>query len=57
MLNPSESSGFVRTIGTAVLRDNLALESSLGWFIGDGADAIGRFSDSDFLYLRVKYYF
>jgi predicted RND superfamily exporter protein len=57
VLNPSESSGFVRTIGTAVLRDNLALESSLGWFIGDGADAIGRFSDSDFLYLRVKYYF
>jgi hypothetical protein len=57
VLNPSESSGFVRTIGTAVLRDNLALESSLGWFIGDGEDAIGRFSDSDFLYLRVRYYF
>jgi hypothetical protein len=25
--------------------------------VGQGRDLIGRFSDSDFAYLRVKYYF
>jgi predicted RND superfamily exporter protein len=55
--NPSESSGFARTIATASLRDNVALEGSLGWFIGSGRDVIGRFADSDFLYLRLTYYF
>jgi hypothetical protein len=55
--NPSESSGFARTIGVASLRDNVALEGSVGWFIGSGRDVIGRFADSDFLYLRLRYYF
>ena len=55
--NPSEQSAFARGIATATLRDDLAAEASVGWFVGDGRDRIGRFSDSDFLYLRVKYYF
>jgi Protein of unknown function (DUF1302) len=55
--NASEASAFVRGIGMASLRDNLALEVSIGWFVGKGRDLIGRFSDSDFAYLRVKYYF
>lgn len=55
--NPSEGSGFVRAIGMASLRDNLSLEASAGWFIGDGRDTVGRFSDSDYGYLRLKYYF
>ena len=55
--NPSEDSGFARGIATAKLRDDLAVEASAGWFAGDGRDAIGRFADSDFLYLRLKYYF
>jgi hypothetical protein len=55
--NATEASGFVRGIGMASLRDNLALEASIGWFVGKGQDLIGRFSDSDFAYLRVKYYF
>jgi hypothetical protein len=42
---------------TAKIRDNVALEGSGGWFVGDGRDIIGRFADSDFLYARVKYYF
>ena len=46
-----------RGIGTATLRDNVALEGSLGWFIGTGRDVIGRFAASDFVYLRLKYYF
>ena len=55
--NATEASGFVRGIGMASLRDNLALEASIGWFVGKGRDLIGRFSDSDFAYLRLKYYF
>ena len=55
--NATEVSGFVRGIGMATLRDNLALEASIGWFAGDGRDLVGRFGDSDFAYLRLKYYF
>jgi hypothetical protein len=55
--NPNGRSGFVRGIATASLRDNVALEGSLGWFAGSGVDTIGRFADSDFLYLRLKYFF
>jgi hypothetical protein len=55
--NPSESSAFLRGIATAKLRDNFSLEGSAGWFAGDGGAVIGRFSDSDFLYVRVRYYF
>ena len=55
--NPNDDSGFVRGIATASLRDNLALEGSLGWFAGSGLDTISRFSDSDFMYLRLKYFF
>jgi predicted RND superfamily exporter protein len=54
--NPAEGSAFVRFIGMATLRDDLALEGSGGWFPGDGRDTIGRFSDSDFIYARLKYY-
>ena len=55
--NPSEGSGFVRAIATAKLRDDVAAEGSAGWFAGEGRDTIGRFSASDFFYLRLKYYF
>ena len=55
--NATEGSSFARAITTAALRDNVALEASAGWFAGDGADLIGRFADSDFVYARVKYYF
>jgi predicted RND superfamily exporter protein len=55
--NASEGSGFARAIGSAELRDNLRLEASIGWFVGEGRDLIGRFADSDFAYVRLKYYF
>ena len=55
--NATEASGFVRGIGMATLRDNLALEASIGWFAGEGRDLVGRFGDSDFVYLRFKYFF
>ena len=55
--NPGNGSGFVRGIATATLRDNVALEGSLGWFAGSGLDTISRFADSDFVYLRLKWFF
>jgi hypothetical protein len=55
--NLTEESAFVRAIGMATLRDNLLLEASIGWFLGEGRDLVGRFGDSDFVYLRAKYYF
>jgi hypothetical protein len=54
---PTETSGFVRGIVTSSLRDNVTLEGSLGWFIGNGRDLVGRFSDDDFVYARLKYHF
>jgi hypothetical protein len=55
--NPNGGTAFLRGILRAALRDNVALETSLGVFTGEGADSIGRFSDSDFAYLRLKYSF
>jgi len=55
--NPNNASGFVRGIAGATLRDNVALEGSLGWFAGSGLDTISRFADSDFVYVRLKYFF
>ena len=57
VVNPSEGSGFTRVIATGELRDNLSLEGSIGWFVGDGGDLIGSFGDSDFIYVRLKHYF
>jgi hypothetical protein len=55
--NPDSRSGFLRGILTANLRDNVKVEGSLGWFAGSGEDTISRFSDSDFLYLRMRWYY
>ena len=52
-----ERSAFLRGIATAKIRDAVAVEGSIGWFAGEGQDLIGRFSDRDFAYLKVKYYF
>ena len=46
-----------RVIATGELRDNLAWEGSIGWFVGEGRDLVGRFADSDFIYVRLKHYF
>jgi hypothetical protein len=53
----TEGSGFIRGILTARLRDDVALEGSTGWFVGDGRDLAGQFEDSDFVYARLKVYF
>jgi predicted RND superfamily exporter protein len=55
--NVAESSGFARAIWFHELRTNVVLETSAGWMLGEGRDVLGRFSDSDFLSTRLKYYF
>jgi hypothetical protein len=55
--NPGNRSGFARGIASASLRDDVALEGSIGWFAGSGLDTISRFADSDFVYVRLKYFF
>jgi hypothetical protein len=57
VVNVTDGSAFLRNITTITLRDNLALEGSIGWFFDESADTIGRFADRDFLYARVKLYF
>lgn len=54
---PGSASGFVRGIAVANVRDNVKLEGSIGWFAGSGEDTISRFGDSDFLYVRIRYFF
>jgi hypothetical protein len=55
--NATESSAFLRGIWMASLRDNVSLEASIGWFVGSGRDLIGRFSENDFAYTRLRYDF
>ncbi len=55
--NPEDRSGFVRGLASWSVRDNLMLEGSGGAFIGQGTDTIGRFTDRDFVSLRVRYQF
>lgn len=55
--NTTEESGFLRGIAIVKLSDNVALEGSGGWFVREGRDAIGRFSNNDFVYGRLKFYF
>jgi hypothetical protein len=55
--NVADASGFARTIGTWSLRDNLALEGTVGWFFGEGDDTISRFASRDFVAVSLKAYF
>ena len=48
----------VHTYGIRLRRGaDLFFRPSLGWFIDSGRDLVGRFSDDDFAYARLKYYF
>ena len=55
--NMADSSGFLRSIGSWSLRDNLWLEGSVGWFLGEGTDTLSRFASRDFAYVKLKAYF
>jgi hypothetical protein len=55
--NMADRSGFLRSIGSWSLRDNLWLEGSVGWFLGEGTDTLSRFATRDFAYVKLKAYF
>jgi hypothetical protein len=55
--NATDRSAFLRTSGAWSVRDNVWIEATLGWFAGDGDHFFSRFSDRDFVSLRLKTYF
>ena len=57
LVNPGDNAAFVRGVLAWKPADDVAIETSAGWFAGEGDDVITRFGDRDFAYLRVKYYF
>jgi hypothetical protein len=52
--DPTEGTSFLRAIATVSLADQLSLEVSGGAFLGEGPDTLGRFSDRDFAYVRIR---
>jgi len=57
LVNAEDRAGFVRGLLAWKPIDDVAVETSLGWFIGEGDDVITRFGDRDFGYVRFRYYF
>jgi hypothetical protein len=57
LVNPEDRAAFVRGVLAWKPADDVAVETSIGWFIGEGDDLITRFGDRDFGYVRLKYYF
>ena len=55
--NPSNGTTFTRAILMAALRDNVAVEGSGGIFSGVSDDTLGRLTQRDFLYARLKVFF
>lgn len=57
LVNPEDRAAFVRGVIAWKPADDLAIESSIGWFFGDGGDVVTRFGDRDFAGVKLKYYF
>ena len=55
--DPVDDTAFLRGIGAVRLREDVWLEGSAGLFTGSAADTIGRLTDRDFLYARLKVFF
>jgi hypothetical protein len=51
------ATAFGRIIAVISIRDNVWLEGSSGVFTGTSADVLGRLSQRDFLYGRLKVFF
>jgi hypothetical protein len=54
---PTDGTTFARVIAATSLRDNVWLEGSAGVFSGASSNIIGRLTQRDFVYGRVKVYF
>jgi hypothetical protein len=57
LVNVDDAAAFLRSITTVELRDNVSVEASLGWFVGEGAGIIARYTDRDFVYARLRVFF
>lgn len=57
LVNPKDEAGFLRGVLSWKPVDDVAVETSIGWFMGEGDDVITRFGDRDFGYIRLKYFF
>jgi len=55
--DPGDATAFGRIIAAISVRDNVWLEGSGGVFTGTSADVLGRLSQRDFLYARLKVFF
>ena len=52
--DPADRTIFGRIIAAASLRDNVWLEGSAGIFAGSSLDTLGRLTERDFVYTRLK---
>ena len=55
--DPAEGTTFTRVIGAVTIRDNVWIEGSAGMFAGSSLDVIGRLTNRDFAYARLKVFF
>jgi hypothetical protein len=55
--DPIDATAFGRVIAAVSVRDNVWLEGSGGIFTGASTDVLGRLSQRDFLYARLKVFF
>jgi len=55
--DPTEATSFLRGIVTMNVTDRLTVEASGGLFSGSGPDTLGRFTNRDFAYVKVKRHF
>jgi hypothetical protein len=57
LANPSDRSGFLRGLLSWDAQDNVTVDVSGAFFVGSGDDLVSRFSDRDFLFVRLGYHF
>jgi hypothetical protein len=55
--DPADGTTFIRGIASANVRDNVTIEGSAGLFAGSSDDMLGRLSQRDFVYARLKLFF
>ena len=55
--DPGDATVFSRLIGAVSVRDNIWIEGSAGIFAGSSLDTIGRLTNRDFAYVRLKVFF
>ena len=55
--NPADATMFVRGIAAVSLRDDVWIEGSAGVFTGSSPDTLGRLTQRDFVYTRLKVFF